>query len=31
MGRALEINPYVMTFPFEGEADFLTIAYDQLV
>ena len=22
MGRALEINPYVMTFPFEGEADF---------
>ena len=22
MGRALEINPYVMTFPFEGEVDF---------
>lgn len=31
MGRALEINPYVMTFPFDGEADFLSLAYDQLV
>ena len=31
MGRALELNPYVMSFPFDGEADFLTLAYDQMV